>query len=336
MRSMTLPFRSVFASAVLWTFSSGCCGAIERRPAGALAGANRDGACDRAPYIAGDYVRVFVPSGTRYVNDHTVVMGPDGSWHVFGITDASDGSPDDERAFLHATAPSLLGPWTEHPDALVADAASGEEVLWAPFVLERSPGRWSMFYYADRLGADPMRGSRRADSSDLWHWTRVPAGSPGGRAPGGRDPFVLRDGSRFLLYSVGVGGASQGEILVSEGRDPELARWSPAVPALTDPDPADASPRGNVQSPYVVKYAGAYYLFVTRKSASPIDYARTSVFCSEDPLRFAWQPVADLRAHAAELIVDRGRWFITSAGWTKAIGDAHRGLSIAPLGWAAR
>jgi arabinan endo-1,5-alpha-L-arabinosidase len=105
---------------------------------------------------------------------------------------------------------------------------------------------------------------------------------------------------------------------------------------LTDPVPAEPWRRGNVQSPYVVKYDGAYYLFVTRKSLSPVDYVRTNVFCSANPLSFEWRPIADLRAHAAEVVVDGDQWFITSAGWTKAIGEMHRGLSLAPLEWAER
>jgi beta-fructofuranosidase len=266
------------------------------------------------------------------LNDHTLVRGPHGTWHLYGITDASAGEPEREHQFLHATAPSLRGPWSEQPDALVRDPTFGEQVLWAPFVLEREPGRFSMFYYADLLDPDhPARGSRRADSTDLWHWQRIE-----GTLPGGRDPFVLRDGARTLLYSVTADAESHGQIVVSESRDGMLSDWSPLRAALTDPVAELPWRRGNLQSPYVVKYGGAFYLFVTRKSPSPIDYVRTNVFCSLDPLQFAWQPVADLRAHAAEVIADGDAWFISSAGWTKAIGEMHRGFSLAPLGWAER
>ncbi len=293
------------------------------------------GRCRHVPYVAGDFYRTYVPSGSRYLNDHTVVRGPDGTWHLYGITSDSAGDPEAEHQFLHATAPALLGPWTEQPDALVADPRSNEKVLWAPYVVEPQPGRWSLFYYADLLDDDPMRGLRRAESTDLWHWQRVPAtASPNGRPPGGRDPFVLRNGDRWLLFSVGVDGASHGQILSSESRDPSLDQWSPVTPVITDPMATDPWRRGNLQSPFVVVYGEQFYLFVTRKSPSPIDYVRTDVFCSDDPRHFAWQPIAELRAHAAEIVVDQGRYFITSAGWTKAVGENHRGLSIAPLDWA--
>jgi arabinan endo-1,5-alpha-L-arabinosidase len=292
--------------------------------------------CRHVPYIAGGFYRVFVPRGIRYLNDHTLIRGPDGTWHLFGITNASAGDPAHEHEFLHATAPALFGPWTEQADALVADARYGEQVLWAPYVFRAAPGEWRMFYYADRLTPqNPEMGSREAVSYDLWHWRRsAEAARPATRPRGGRDPFVLRLGRSWLLYSVGVDAWSRGQILLSESRDAAHEKWSRRVAVLTDPVPANPWRRGNVQSPFVFEYDGQYYLFVTRKSLSPIDYARTYVFCSNDPRQFVWRPIADLRAHAAEIVVDGGHTFITSAGWTRSIGELHRGLSIAPLEWA--
>jgi arabinan endo-1,5-alpha-L-arabinosidase len=295
------------------------------------------GRCRHVPYVAGDFYRTYVPSGSRYLNDHSLIMGPDGTWHVYGITNDSAGDPEAEHQFLHATAPSLFGPWTEQPDALVADPRMNEAVLWAPHVVEASAGRWALFYYADLLDGDPTRGVRRAESTDLWHWQRVEAtASPRARPPGGRDPFLFRGADRWLLFSVGVDGASHGQILSSQSRDLSFDEWSAASPVITDPVATGPWRRGNLQSPFVVTHDEQFYLFVTRKSPSPIDYVRTNVFCSDDPRHFDWQPIAELRAHAAEIVVDHGRSFITSGGWTKAIGEDHRGLSIAPLEWAPR
>lgn len=293
--------------------------------------------CRHVPYLAGGFFRVFVPRGIRYLNDHTLVRVSDGTWHLFGITHASAGDPAEEHQLLHATAPALFGPWTEQPDALVADARYHEQVLWAPYVFQAAPGQWRMFYYADRLTPQNVTaGVREARSRDLWHWQRIAAtASPKGRPPGGRDPFVLPVGASWLLYTVGVDSVSRGQILMSESRDALHQRWSRPVPVLTDPVPANPWRRGNVQSPFVFLYDGQYYLFVTRKSLSPIDYARTDVFCSNDPRHFVWRPIADLRAHAAEIVVEGGHTFLTSAGWTRSIGEMHRGLSIAPLEWAS-
>lgn len=273
------------------------------------------------PFVDGAFAHVFQPSGTRYLNDHTVVRGPDGRWHLFGITHTSLGMPFAERSLLHAVAPNLDGPWSELPDALRTEG--DEQALWAPFVFEASPGRWVMYYW----GATPEQRVQRADSEDLSRWIRVPRS-----APGGRDPFVLRVGSEWLLYSVGVSAASRGQILVASSAD--LETWSQVSVALEDPVPCFAW--GNLESPTVVERGGVYYLFVTRTSASSIDYARTVVMASRDPRRFAWAPVTELLSHAAEVVFDGPHAFLTSAGWTSRVGERWRGLSITRLGWAAR
>ena len=47
---------------------------------------------DRDLVRAGDFTPIYDPSvgedGPWYINDHTIVQGPDGTWHMFGITHA--------------------------------------------------------------------------------------------------------------------------------------------------------------------------------------------------------------------------------------------------------
>ena len=271
------------------------------------------------PFLSGGFTRVFEPAGTRYLNDHTLVRARDGVWHVFGITHTSMGMPQAERSFLHATAPSLAGPWREEPDALMS--MGDEMAIWAPHVTEVSPGRWAMYYFPN--AADGR--IRRADSDDLYHWTRTALS-----APGGRDPFLFRDGARWLLYSVGVSPTSNGRIVVSQSAD--LVTWS--EPAVVTEDPLPSFGWGNLESPFVVLRRGVYYLFLTRTSESLTDYARTVALASTDPLRFAWRPVSEFTAHAAEVVVDGAHTWLTSGGWTGYVGDRWRGLSLAPLSWA--
>lgn len=274
------------------------------------------------PFVQGPFQRVYRPPGTRYLNDHTLVRGDDGRWHLYGITHESEGDASLERSFLHASAASLFGPWTDEPDALQSQEPEG--ALWAPFVMPVSVGRWAMFYY----GNTPDHRVLRADSLDLRAWRRT-----GASAPGGRDPFVLRAGDAWLLYSVGADEQRQvGQIIVSTS--PDLLRWTEPVVALEDPEPSFGW--GNLESPTVVRRGEEFYLFVTRTSESRHDYARTLVFASRDPRRFAWTPVTELTAHAAEVIEHGGECFVTSAGWTYQIGERWRGLSVAPLGWAPR
>jgi arabinan endo-1,5-alpha-L-arabinosidase len=273
------------------------------------------------PYVDGSFARVFRPAGTRYLNDHTLARGPDGRWHLYGITHPSTGMPQAERSLLHATAPALAGPWREEPDVLMAMGA--EQVLWAPYVLAVEPGRWAMYFWA----GTPDQRTQRADSVDLTSWTRDPRS-----APGGRDPFVLRVGARWYLYSVGVSAAMHGTILVTSSDD--LEHWTTPTTALEDPELILGW--GNLESPTVVERDDGFYLFLTRTSEANVDYARTVVFHSADPQRFAWAPVTEMLTHAAEVFEADGQWYITAAGWTSMLGDRWRGLSIARLGWALR
>lgn len=273
------------------------------------------------PYIDGAFERVFRPMGTRYLNDHTLVREAGGRWHLYGITHESTGMPHAERSLLHATAPALAGPWREEADILMAMGA--EQVLWAPFVFPSEVGRWVMYFW----GGTPDNRTQRADSTDLTRWTRNPRS-----VAGGRDPFVLRVGGAWYFYSVGVSAGSRGQILVSSS--PDLEHWSASTVALEDPIPSFGW--GNLESPTVAVRDDGYYLFVTRTSDAPIDYARTLVFHSTDPARFAWAPVTEFLAHAAEIIEEGGQEYITAAGWTSVLGERWRGLAIARLGWANR
>lgn len=298
------------------------CGAPNPICDGGPCGADPDAALPgvEIPNVRGEYVRVFRPPGTRYLNDHTVVRGADGVWHLYGITHESQGMPFAERQLLHATAPALRGPWSAEPDILRAQGS--EQVLWAPFAFEASPGRWVMYFWA----GTPDGRVQRADSTDLRRWTRSRH-----TAPGGRDPFVLRVGQRWLLYSVGVSAERRGQILVTESAD--LLNWDAPVAALEDPEPS--LEWGNLESPSVVQRGGLYYLFVTRTSESAVDYVRTVVVVSTDPKRFAWAPITELLAHAAEVITDGDTMYLTSAGWTAEVGERWRGMSLIRLGWSA-
>jgi hypothetical protein len=124
---------------------------------------------------------------------------------------------------------------------------------------------------------------------------------------------------------------------VSRASDPSRAdEWNEPETVIQDPRPDFTW--GNLESPFVVQNECGYYLFVTRWNidADDGDYQRTVVFTSRDPEHFAFEPVTELPAHAAEIVTDdAGRQYITRAGWPGFIGEANRGLSVARMGWAA-
>ncbi len=275
------------------------------------------------PYIDGAFARVYRPAGTRYLNDHTLLRDASGRWHVYGITHESTGNPHAELSLLHATAPDLRGPWRDEADVL---SSQMKGALWAPFAFEAEPGRWVMYYYATGIA----QRLQRAETTDpaLTLWTRSPSLS----APGGRDPFVMRAGGLWYLFSVGISARSHGTIMVSTS--PDLTQWTAPVTVLEDPELHLGW--GNLESPTVVSRDDGFYLFITKTTAAPMDYGRTLVFHSRDPLRFRWAPVTELITHAAEVFEHEGQSYITAAGWTSMVGEHGRGLSIARLGWVRR
>jgi arabinan endo-1,5-alpha-L-arabinosidase len=281
------------------------------------------------PYLASDFELVFTPSNGRYLNDHTLVRAKDGLWHLIGITNSGPGAPFEERSFLHATSTSLHGPWTERPDVLSAAESEGC-CVWAPHVLETAAGSYTMFY------ATQQPGVMRASSPDLMVWQRTSLNQAAtGRPPGGRDPYLMRDGKRWLLYSVGADAAAHGQIIVTTTQsDPSMSdMWTSTTPVLTDPVPSFGW--GNLESPFVVERNGTYYLFVTRTGTGQTDYVRTLVFASRDPEKFEWKPLTRIFGHAAEVVSEDGQDYLTSAGWTSSVGELNRGLLLAKVQWTS-
>ena len=55
----------------------------------------------KIPYIYGDWKVLFKPQKNgNYVNDHSIVKGSDGKWHLYGIT-SMNGHSYEERYFVH-------------------------------------------------------------------------------------------------------------------------------------------------------------------------------------------------------------------------------------------
>ncbi len=281
------------------------------------------------PVADGEPEVLWRPSDGRYVNEPTLVRDEGGTWHAFANGAAGDGDPWRESSLLHATAPTLGGPWRDEPDALAArDPGAPELQLWAPFAM-REGDRWALYYYGH--AADDSQWLRSARSQDLRAWTRDPA-----TLPAGRDAMVLTraDGTR-LMYSVGLVRRDDGEhdaVLLHASDDGRA--WREMGAALEQPRPCRASCWGFYESPFVVAFGGMFFLFTTYTDSSERTYEQTAVFRSTDPTRFEQPPIGVLRAHGGEVHVEGGRVFLTSGGWPGIIGEARRGMSRTPLAWA--
>ncbi len=281
----------------------------------------------KTPYISGEWKILFKPEkhGT-YVNDHTIVVGSDGKWHLYGIT-SFEGKPAFERYFVHGVGDSLDEQFEE-----VGRSIDRGTLAWAPGVIQKDDNYY-MFY-----GPSP---TSLAVSFDMYEWfgTNVRLKNEPIMAAH-RDHFVLQiSKNEYLMYVVGVHDKKGAVSCFSSNN---LLDWEFEGFALTSGDDAPLKPAwGAMESPYVVKKDGLYYLFITYTNCSAETYNDTLVFCSEDPKHFGeyngnvggTKPITKLQAHAPEILQINGKYYITTCGWLSKPVPHKGAVSIAPLSW---
>ena len=276
----------------------------------------------------GEFKNIYDPAvGEKKwsINDHCFVLGQDGIWHFFGITDEKpEGVRQSPRAtFLaHATASKLTqSPWQKQPFPLSIDRSLREVHLWAPHII-RHNGLYYMYYCA----GDPDHTKYKinlATSKDLYNWQRHPANPMVVDGYDARDPFILRVGNKWVMYYTATSKSAGGNHTVETVISKDLIHWSNKRRVYTDTGVGTWG--GNTESPFVARRGKYYYLFI-----GPGDnYVTTKVYRSTDP--FEWtceQEVATVETHAAEIVRDTdGRWFISHCGLERG------GLWLAPLQW---
>ena len=295
------------------------------------------------PFVVGPFTRIFNQGVDRrgrtwHVNDHCFVKGPDGRWHMIGITHPDPPDHVTRGGYLaHATAEGLLAaPWAKHSFALRPNRQRGETVLWAPHVIATGD-RYFMFVCTG--GDDPAAfGISLAVSHDLWRWRRRPGVlfRDGFQA---RDPMVLwiEEIGAWVMYYCATEVPSGGRHVVAYRTSPDLISWSDRAIAYVDR--AAGTEYGPTESPFVVRRGRYFYLFIgPRPYARPTDdlpnhehpgYDGTDVFRSS-----RWNQWADddlvghVPAHAAEVIRDDdGNWYVSHAGIKRG------GLHLARLRW---
>lgn len=281
------------------------------------------------PRISGEWSLLFAPSRYgHYVNDHSILRGHDGRWHLFGITSHAERDfAENERYFVHAATGSLDEPMTE-----LGKVCDNGVRAWAPAVIGHG-GRYYMFY-----GPSP---TRFATSDELGHWMENSIHfheTPLDAAH--RDHFLLQVADdRWLMYATGI-HRRLGVISVFESAD--LIHWTFLRYALTTtPEAPLQPPWGATESPFVLRRDGLYYLFLTYTDCSHATYHDTVVFASADPTDFGSYAGGDrggafctrLRAHAPEIVAADGKMFITTCGWRGFGAPIEGAVAIAGIEW---
>ena len=283
----------------------------------------------------GAMVQIFdtgsLVGGPHYVNDHTIVQGPGGEWHLFGIFNKEPMRDDLEVEFVHAVAAehdparwkagSFEAAAPPYRIALHADRSLGELHMWAPHVV-RSDGRYLMVYQTG--GPDDDHASiRLAESDDLYRWTRV------GRVPlfedfcVARDPMLIRREGAWALYYTRCDSLTGRHSGVAYRLSHDLVHWSEARMALALEHAPASSNSGYTESPFVFERGGSYWLSV---SAYPLAWDATLLYRSSVPSSFPEVPYTRLRSRAAEWVFGtRGELWLTHAG------PGQRGVWMSPI-----
>lgn len=271
---------------------------------------------------AGAFAEFYAAPEPWCINDHTLVQGPDRSWHLFGITHPKplDFFKDPGRRLAHATGPTLLSrPWQGQAPAVTADWEKYREYFfWAPHVIH-DRGVYYMFVCAgDKQSHQyPLH---LLTSPDLRSWERHPGGPLLVDGFDGRDPMVLRLRDRWALYYTATSTPEGGNHTVACATSKDLIHWASRRVVFTHPRAGTFG--GPTESPFVVQRGSSYYLFVC-------DNDWTDVYLSMNP--FHWEycsQVGRIHSHASEIIRNfDGRWYITHAGWMSGP------VAMAPLVW---
>ncbi|GAA5219964.1 family 43 glycosylhydrolase [Membranihabitans marinus] len=291
------------------------------------------------PKLASEYVHVYMPEGDTFSgpdtkdlisgqyydewqpNDHCFVKGKDSSWHAFGITHPAPKSNQrdhqGEYVSFHAVSygKSFESSFREDvyedlekvlpPDERPNESPNNH----APTII-LNDGLYVMIY-----GPAPFK---MAVSPDLYQWE--PLGDLDLNEKSGRDPSIVKMGDQFyLVYCAG----NSVKMAVSK----DLKDWTEPVNIF---QPTTESYQ--CESPSLLKHKDRFYLFwcLWDTSYDGNGYGeRTFVYSSNDVFDFnADQPLAELNAHAPEIIKDEnGNFFISSVQYP------HRGVNLAKMKW---
>lgn len=280
------------------------------------------------PSVAAPWTRI-VEYPENHLNDFCLFRALDGRWHAMGIM--GTGTWASETSLFHCSSPTLYGSYERH-EPLLREMAQGQTQnaapqKHAPFVILKD-NIYHMFLRR------PSGTTLLLRTDDPFHWTEPPIVLFEERDA--RDACVqCFDGVFHLYYCQWFDVAEKGRGCVLLRRSRDLLHWDAPVPVHVDT--SRETRHSHTESPFVIRAAGAYWLFVRDRSQDA--RCLTTVFRSDTPDRFAsgahaWDAEIE-GVHAPELVQHEGQWHIArvSGPPDHLPGAPKRGgwLDLAPL-----
>ena len=213
----------------------------------------------------------------NHLNDFCLFRGLDDRWHCIGIMGLGPG-----RARHHSStvrAPTFTARTEYHPP-LLSDLAQGATSnvapqKHAPFVVIKD----STYYMFFRR---PPGTNLLVNSPDTFHWSKEPVVVF--EENDARDACIQRwDGIYYWYYCEWRIADGKGRSGIMLRRSADLERWS--EPVEIHVDTSREVKHSHLESPFVVRTAGRYWLFVRDRSMD--ERCVTTVFHSRSPDRFA-------------------------------------------------
>ncbi|KXK55851.1 MAG: Glycosyl hydrolase family 43 [Chlorobi bacterium OLB7] len=307
-----------------------------------------------------------IPGG--YVNDHCLIQGTDGLWHLYFIEGTVSNEvwyrDSNQIVIGHATSPDLLN-WTHLQPALRLGPPGTLDAghVTAPYVIEFN-GQYYMYYVGKEAGVGYFAGEHMmlAISNDLYTWQRhfispimAPDTSwasyhPKGYLGGSGGPVSCRDAHviphpqhGWILYYVARlkadpnrPSADQEYSCVAAATSPDRTHWTDRGPVLTRKTTGtEEFTYAHPESPCVFQRNGLWYLFWKGGNG-------TRYVISDNPLDFNDRSEYFLAtSHASEIFDWQGKWFITSCSRqindvTHSFSDRTRWLFLAGIQWEGR
>lgn len=307
-----------------------------------------------------------IPGG--YVNDHCLIQGTDGLWHLYFIEGTISNEiwyRDSNQIIIgHATSPDLLN-WEHLEPALRLGPPGTLDAghVTAPYVIEFN-GQYYMYYVGKEAGVGYFAGEHMmlAISNDLYTWQRhftspimAPDTAwasyhPKGYLGGSGGPVSCRDAHviahpeyGWILYYVARlkadpnrPSADQEYSCVAAATSPDRTHWTDRGPVLTrKTSGTEEFTYAHPESPCVFQKDGLWYLFWKGGNG-------TRYVISDNPLDFNDRSEYFLAtSHASEIFDWQGTWFITSCSRdindiTHSFSDRTRGLFLAGIEWEGR